>query len=76
MAQETLVSTSTLPTPLTACTARHRARRILRPLLVFVLLLRCAAALPPHRATAPAAGQPDGPLARVLAFAPVHTAQQ
>lgn len=64
------------PTAFTAPTARQRARWLLRPLFVFVLILRCAAALPPHRATASVTAGPQGPLSRVLVTTPVQTADQ
>ena len=64
------------PTRFTAPTARSRARRVLRPLFVFVLVLRCAAALPPHRATTSNQVDPHGPLGRVMATTPVQTADQ
>ena len=64
------------PTAFTAPTARQRARRLLRPLFVFVLVLRCAAALPPHRPTTSVADGPRGLLDRVLVTTPVQTADQ
>ena len=64
------------PNAFTAPTARQRARRLLRPLFVFVLVLRCAAALPPHRVTTSVAADPHGPLSRVLVTTPVQTADQ
>jgi hypothetical protein len=73
--QETVVSTSR-PTIGTAPTARLHARRVLRPLLVFVLVLRCVAALPPHRATTSSQVDPQGPLGRLMATTPVETADQ
>jgi hypothetical protein len=51
----------------TASTARQRARRVLRPVLVFVLVLRCVSALPPHRTT-PSEIDPRGPLGRLMAI--------
>ena len=64
------------PTDFTAPTARSLARWVLRPLFVFVLVLRCAAALPPHRATTSNQVDPHGPLGRVMATTPVQTADQ
>jgi hypothetical protein len=53
---------------LNASTARQCARRVLRPLLVFVLVLRCVAALPPHRTTSSSQTDPRGPLGRLMAI--------
>ena len=64
------------PTLFTAPTARSHARRVLRPLFVFVLVLRCVAALPPHRATTSSQVDPQGPLGRLMATTPVQTADQ
>jgi hypothetical protein len=66
-----------MPNPI-ASTIRQRARRVLRPLLVFVLVLRCVAALPPHRTTAASGGDRPGPLHRLMAMAaaPVQSAEQ
>jgi hypothetical protein len=66
-----------MATPI-ASTARQRARRYLRPLFVLVLVLRCVAALPPHRATASGTVDPRGPLGRVMALVttPVQSAEQ
>ena len=59
MVQERVVSPSR-PIAAVAPTAGQRARRVLRPLLVFALVLRCAAALPPHRATMASQVGPQG----------------
>jgi len=64
------------PTAFAAPTARSLARRVLRPLFVFVLVLRCVAALPPHRVTTSNQVDPHGPLGRVMATTPVQTADQ
>jgi hypothetical protein len=58
---------------LIASTTRQRARRVLRPLLVFLLLLRCAAALPPRPAGTFSHVERQGAVGRVLA--PVAAAE-
>ena len=60
----------------TAPTTRSHARRVLRPLFVFVLVLRCVAALPHHPATTSSQVDPQGPLGRLMATTPVETADQ
>jgi hypothetical protein len=76
-AQETVVSTSK-PAPSIASTARQRARRILRPLLFLVLVLRCVAALPPHRGGNADRIDRQGALGRLITMAapPVQSADQ
>ena len=70
------MSTSRPATPI-ASTARQRARRFRRPLFVLVLVLRCVAALPPHRTTASSQVDPRGPLARMMTLAMlVQSAEQ